>query len=67
MSIELVKQWQDNPDSVTAEQIDEALESMKLLLPTGANQCLFGALSSIKTGSHSNVAVLVQRYEKQTA
>lgn len=65
MSYELVKQWIDDPDSVTEDQIDQALQTLYTGEATGAIICLVGALTSIKEGTGANVAMLIERYERQ--
>ena len=48
MSYELVKSWIDDQSSVTEDQINEAIEAMYLLPPSGPNQNLLAALGYIQ-------------------
>ena len=65
MSYELIKQWIDEPDSVTEEEIQQGLEALYTDEATQQKILLIGALSSIKAGSYENVAILIERYERR--
>ena len=65
MSYELIKQWIDNPDSVTEEEIEHALRAMYKGEATQQKILLIGALSSINGGAHENVPMLIERYERR--
>jgi len=68
MSYELAQNWINNPESVTADQIDDAIEAMFLLPPSGPNQSLLGVLSLIKDNPEDTetISILIGRYETQT-
>ena len=69
MSYELVKSWIDDQSSVTEYQINEAMEAMYLLPPSGPNQNLLAALSYIQdteTNDAEIVSLLISKYETQT-
>lgn len=69
MSYELVKSWIDDQSSVTEDQINEAIEAMYLLPPSGPNINLLAALSYIQdtsTDDVENVSLLISKYEAQT-
>jgi hypothetical protein len=69
MSYELVKSWIDDQSSVTEDQINEAMEAMYLLPPSGANINLLAALSYIQdanTDDVETVSLLISKYEAQT-
>tara|TARA_R100000541_G_scaffold59039_2_gene71592 strand:+ start:1923 stop:2132 length:210 start_codon:yes stop_codon:yes gene_type:complete len=69
MSYELVKSWIDDQSSVTEDQINEAMEAMYLLPPSGPNQNLLAALSYIQdteTNDAEIVSLLISKYETQT-
>lgn len=62
----LVKQWVSDRNSVSIESIDSSLESLKDYPPSGANQCLMGALLSAKENNMEAVNMLILRYEAQS-
>ena len=69
MSYELVKSWIDDQSSVTEDQINEAIEAMFLLPPSGPNQNLLAALGYIQdpeTSDTETVSLLISKYEAQT-
>lgn len=62
----LVKQWVSDTSSVSIDSIDLALESLKNYPPSGANQCLIGALLSAKENQIEAANMLIFRYEEQS-
>lgn len=65
MSYELIKQWIDDPDSVTEEEIQQGLSALYTGDATQQKILLIGALSSIKAGAYENVPMLIERYERR--
>jgi hypothetical protein len=65
MIYELLKRWQTDSSSVTQEEVTEAYEQRySLLTPSRRDQCLFGAISSLKHSMSSDVTTLIERYEE---
>lgn len=65
MIYELLKRWQTDPSSITQEEVTEAYEQRyTLLTPSRRDQCLFGAISSLKHSMSSDVTTLIERYEE---
>lgn len=68
MIYELIKNWMDNPESVTSNEIDSAQEHMLTQMPTGPNICLIAALSIIKNSGVDgleNVRERLLKYEQE--
>ena len=59
----LLKQYVEDPSSVTDTQLEEAMDHMYTLIPTRKNQRLIAALMSIQAGSEGNVPTLLNFYE----
>ena len=49
MIYELLKRWQADPSSVTEQEINDVFEQRYILLtPSRKDQCLFGAIVTIR-------------------
>ncbi len=62
----LLKQYVDDPSSVTATQLEDAMSYMYTLIPTRRNQRLIASLMSIEAGSEGNVPTLLHFYETES-
>jgi len=62
----LLKQYVDDPSSVTETQLEDAMSYMYTLIPTRRNQRLIASLMSIEAGSEGNVPTLLHFYETES-
>jgi hypothetical protein len=62
----LLKQYVEDPSSVTETQLENAMNHMFTLIPTRKNQRLIASLMSIKAGSAGNVPTLLHFYETES-